>query len=219
MAVKVTVYDTRLEGRTPLGSTSFLSLKVNEGTPLNEFFDQIRKIGQANNGISRLFLMTQVATSGLGGSGDAGLLFCGEGIHNDNVQQFARLTGLVDEIILFQCVDAPTEFEVEHADVIHPELSKTFHGDGDDICRAIAVYSGIRVTVVRESRAYVPDTHSTVYSGYELYCEMGAIDFSDWEGSIITFDEYGNIMNEITNPMTWRNAQGIIHDPRLEPEP
>ena len=45
----------------------------------------------------------------------------------------------------------------------------------------------------------------TTYSGYELYCEMGAVDFSDWEGSIITFDENGNIMNEVTNPLTWRS--------------
>ena len=59
----------------------------------------------------------------------------------------------------------------------------------------------------------------TTYSGYELYCEMGAVDFSDWEGSIITFDENGNIMNEVTNPLTWRDSHGIIHDPRLEPEP
>ena len=219
MPIKVTVYDTRLEGRTPLGSTSFLSLKVNEGTKLDGFFDQIRRIGQQNNGISTLFLMTQIATSGLGGVGDSGLLFCSENIHADNVQQFARLTGLIDQIILFQCVDAPNEFDVEHADVIHPELSKTFHGDGDDLCRAIAVYSRIPITVVREAREYVADAAMTTYSGYELYCETGAIDFSDWEGSIISFDENGNIAQEITNPMSWRDSHGIIHDPRLEPEP
>ncbi len=219
MGIKVTVHDTRLEGRTPLGSTSFISLKVDEGTLLNDFFDQIRLIGQKNNGVSTLFLMTQIATSGLGGAGDSGLLFCQESIHADNVQQFASLHGLVDHIVLFQCVDAPNEFDVEHADVIHPELSKTFHGDGDDLCRAIAVYSGIKVTVVRESQAYVADENLTTYSGYELYCESGAIDYSDWEGSVISFDENGNILDEITNPMSWRNSHGLIHDPRLEPEP
>jgi hypothetical protein len=219
MAKKVTVYDTRLEGRTPLGSTSFISLKVNEGLPLNEFFDQIQFIAQQNNGISTLFLMTQIVTSGLGGAGDAGLLFCKEGVHVDNVQQFARLIGWVDHIVIFQCADAPNEFDVEHADVIHPELSKTFHGDGDDVCKSIAVYSGIKVTVVRESLAYVANENLTTYSGYELYCESGAIDYSDWEGSVISFDENGNILDEITNPMSWRDSHGLIHDPRLEPEP
>lgn len=219
MANKVTVYDNRLEGRTPLGSTTFESIEVNEGTPLNDFFEQIRLFAQHNNGISTLYLMTQVATSGLGGSGDSGLLFCSEGVHADNVRQFARLTGLVDHIVLFQCADAPNEFDVEHGDVIHPELSKTFHGDGDELCREMARCSGIKVTVVREANEYIADAHLTTYSGYELYCEAGAIDYSDWEGSIISFDEYGNILNEVTNPMSWRNSRGLINDPRLEPEP
>ena len=104
MAIKVTVYDTRLDARTPLGSTAYLSLKVNEGTQIIDFFEHIRRLGQINNGISTLYLMTQIATSGLGGAGDAGLIFCHEGIHADNVQEFSRLTGLIDHIFIFQCV-------------------------------------------------------------------------------------------------------------------
>ena len=219
MAIKVTVYDTRLEGRTPLGSTAFLSLEVDEGTRLTDFFDEIDLIAQKNNGISTIFLMTQVATSGLGGGGDSGLLFCTDNVHADNVQQFSRLAGVAEHIVLFQCADARNEFDVEHSDVIHPELSKTFHGDGDDLCRAMAVYSKTKVTVVREAQEYVANDNLTTYSGYELYCEAGAIDFSDWEGSIISFDENGNILDEITNPMSWRNSHGLINDPRLEPEP
>ena len=83
----------------------------------------------------------------------------------------------------------------------------------------MSVYSKTKVTVVREAREYVADDNLTTYSGYELYCEAGAIDFSDWEGSIISFDENGNVLDEITNPMSWRNSHGLIRDPRLEPEP
>ena len=218
MAIKVTVFDTRLEGRTPPGSSSAISFEVQEGTPINDFFNRIGEISKQYKGISTLYLMTQMATTEFGG-GNSGLLFCGDGIHADNVQQFERLAGQVEHIVLFECARSLNAFDIQNADIMHSELSKTFHGDGDELCRAIARSAGAKVTVVREASEYVADDHLTTFSGYELYCEAGAIDFSDWEGSIISFDEYGNILDQVTNPMSWRDSHGLIQDPRLEPEP
>lgn len=215
MPINVTVFDTGIEGRTPLVSSSFITLEVDEGTSLNDFFGEIRHIANTHRGITNLFLITKMARKG-GQREESGLQFGADGINEVTVEQFAAIAGLAEQITIFECANTLNSIDFDHPDVITAELSKTYHGDGNELYQAIAQHSGTKVSVFRESREYAAEAHNSIYSGYEVYCESGPVDFSDWEGSIMLIDETGNVFDEMTNPISWRDSSGSMVDPRLE---
>jgi hypothetical protein len=218
MSTRVMVHDTRLDGRTPLPSSGFMTFEVGDDTPLSDFFNRCRSIAYENDGISTLYIMAHGAEMTFAGEtgGGYGIIFCREYITYDNVENFALLADKVDEIVLLVCAAAATSTDIHVVDMQHPELARTFHGDGNELCRQMAIHAQARVTAAREIQAYASDEHCTTFSGYELYCQPGFIDFGDWEGSVVTYDENGNIVGEWTNPSAWRDAHGVVHDPRLE---
>ena len=94
------------------------------------------------------------------------------------------------------------------------EDSMTAHGDGDELCRQMAIQAHAEVTAAREVQTYSRDEHCTLFS-----CEESAIDFGEWEGTVIIYDSTGNIIAQHHNPSAWRDADGVLHDPRRETDP
>ncbi len=221
MSVNVIVHDTRLEGRTPASSSSFVNFDVGEDTPLQDFLNRCRSIAYERSGISTLYIMAHGVEIPFGDhvGGGYGIMFCQEFIHLDNVEQFALLADKVEHIVLLVCSAAAVSFDISHVDIVRPELSRTFHGDGNELCRQMAIYAQAPVTAAREVQAYSSPEHCTTFAGYELFCSSGIIDFGDWEGSVVQYDALGNITAEWTNPSAWRDSEGTVHDPRLEARP
>lgn len=220
MSVSIVVHDKRLEGRTPVSTPGFMSLDVNEGTPLEYFFDRCRSISEAQRGISTLYIMTHGAKSASAGESDedSGIILCQEFVHLGNVDRFAAMAGIVEHIVLLIFLPAATSFDIHLLETAGPKLSSTFHG-GDELSRQMAIHANARVTAARETQLYAAEEHCTTFAGNEIYCEAGFVDFGEWEGTIIQYDAKGNLLAEWTNPSAWRDSQGVLRDPRLEPRP
>ena len=88
----------------------------------------------------------------------------------------------------------------------------TQHGDGDGLCRQMALAANAEVTAARENQAYSQTEVCRLF-----FCEESAIEFGDWEGPIVVYGRDGNIISEFQNPSAWRGADGVLHDPRLSP--
>lgn len=219
MPISIVANDTRLEGRTPLSTPSFMRLDVNEGTPLEYFFDRCSSISDVQGGISTLYIMAHDAETSFAGSsiGGNGIVFCKELVNFRNVDRFELLADKVKHIVLLICSAAATPFDMHLIDVADPELSRTFHGDGDELCRQMAIHSKAKVTVARETQSYMAEEYCTTFAGFEVYCEGDTVDFGEWEGTIVQYGANGRILAEWTNPREWRDSHGVIHDPRLEP--
>lgn len=219
MPISIVANDTRLEGRTPLSTPGFIKLDVNEGTPLEYFFDRCRSIADTQGGISTLYIMAHDAESSFAGDsvGGDGIVFCKELVNFRNVDRFELLADKVKHIVLLICSRAATPFDMHLIDVGDPELSRTFHGDGDELCRQMAIHAKAKVTVARETQSYMAEEHCTTFSGYEVYCEGDTVDFGEWEGTIVRYDATGRIIAEWTNPRAWRDSHGVMQDSRLEP--
>ncbi|HMJ07456.1 MAG TPA: hypothetical protein VK468_00530 [Pyrinomonadaceae bacterium] len=219
MSINVIVHDTRLDGRTPLSSSSFVNFDVGEDTPLREFFEHCSSIAAAHGGISTLYLMAHGAEMEFAGrvGGGYGIIFCREFIQMDNVAQFTALLDKVEQIVLLVCAAAGTSVDFRRVDVARPELSRTFHGDGNELCRQMAISAHVPVTAAREIQAYSSDESCSTFAGHELFCTSGFIDFGDWEGSVVRFSPNGDIVAQWTNPSAWRDSDGVIHDPRIDP--
>lgn len=217
MAISIVANDARLEGRTPLSTPSFMRLDVNEGTPFDYFLDRCSAIADAQGGISTLYIMAHDAETSFAGSGGNGIIFCKELVNLRTVDRFKQLVDKVKHIVLLICSAPATSFDMHLINVGDPELSRTFHGDGDELCRQMATHAKAKVTAARETQSYMVEEYCTTFEGSEVYCEGDAVDFGEWEGTIVQYDANGRIIAEWTNPRGWRDARGVIHDPRLEP--
>lgn len=219
MSINVIVHDTRLPGRTPLSTSSFANFEVSESTPLSDFFGECETIAEAHGGIATLYIMAHGAEMEFAGhiGGGYGVMFCREFITLDNVGSFERLADKVEQIVLLVCSAAAVSVDITHVDIERPDRSRTFHGDGNELCRQMAINARVPVTAAREVQAYVSDERCITFAGYELLCSSGFIDFGDWEGTVVQYDANGNITAQWTNPSAWRDSAGVLHDPRLEP--
>ena len=219
MAISIVANDARLEGRTPLSTPSFMRLDVNEGTPLDYFLDRCSAIADAQGGISTLYIMAHDAETSFAGSsgGGNGIIFCKELVNLRNVDRFKQLEDKVNHIVLLVCSAPATPFDMHLINVGNPELSRTFHGDGDELCRQMATHAKAKVTIARETQSYMVEEYCTTFAGSEVYCEGDKVDFGEWEGTIVQYDANGRIIAEWTNPRAWRDASGVIRDPRFEP--
>lgn len=218
MPVNVIAHDTRLEGRTPACSSSAVSFEVDGETPIQDFFNRCRSIAVENGGIGDLNIMAHGAELVFGGAnlgGGYGVMFCREFIQLENVTLFALLADRVRHINLYVCSAAAVSPDVHHLDVRHPESGGVWSGDGNELCRRIAIYAQATLTAAIEIQAYSPSDETSSLFGVELF-SVGEIDFGEWEGPVLTYDASGNIIDRQVNPSAWRDADGDIHDPRLE---
>lgn len=198
MAVNVIAHDRRLEGRAPATNMHSFSIEVSEDTPLDEFFNETAEIADAHGGIDVLYIMCH----GLHviAEDTTALQFCHELISYRNVSEFQRLRGKVDRIVLFAC----------HA----AETTMTQSGDGDELCRRIALNAAAEVTAAREVQTYYREEHCSLF-----FCEETAIEFGDWEGEVVVYGRDGSIISRFGNPSVWYDGDGGMHDPRREARP
>lgn len=221
MSVNVIVHDTRLEGNTPPCSVSCVSFSVGEETPIQDFFSRCRSIAVENDGIGDLNIMAhgvELMFAGVNLGGGYGIMFCREYITVDNAGLFALLADRVRHINLFVCAAAAVSPDVNHVDVRHPESAGVWHGDGNEMCRQIAIHAQCSLTASTEIQAFSPSDTTRSLFGIDLY-STGGIDFGEWEGPVLTYDSSGNIIDRQINPSAWRTPDGDVHDPRLETRP
>lgn len=198
MPVNVLVHDTRLEGRTPVSTAATIAFEVGDDTPISEFFERLVRIADENGGIGVLYMMAHgvkvldVDTTAI--------LFCHELISFRNVHLFQQLRDKVDRIVMFACHTA--------------ETSMTRHGDGDELCRHIAMNAHAEVTAAREVQTYSRLERCTL-----IFCDESPIEYGEWEGPVVVYGRDGNIITEFQNPSVWYDTDGDVHDPRLEPRP
>lgn len=198
MSINVIVHDTRLEGRTPVSGSGTVTFEVDDSTPLSDFFDRVVGLSDAHGGIDRLMIMAHGVY--VVDEDTSGIMLCHEFVSHRTVHEFSRLRDKVARIVLFVC----------HA----AETAMTAHGDGDELCRQIALLAQAEVTAAREDQAY------TTFQSCSLFnCEESAIEFGEWEGPVVVYGPDGNIVYEFRNPSAWRDAAGVLHDPRIEARP
>jgi hypothetical protein len=203
MPINVTAHDTRLEGRTPLSSSTCICIEVSEETPIQNFFDQVLTISREHSGVARLTIMAHGVTFTMGTPNteddSSGIQFCNPPISYQNIHLFHQLRGSVDRIVLHVC----------HA----AENTMTAHGDGDELCRQMALEAQVEVTAARENQIYTTHTRGIIFT------EEAPIEFGEWEGSVVVYDRNGNLIAEFNNPSGWTDSDGVLHDPRVDPEP
>ena len=198
MPINVIFHDTRLEGRTPVSTSSTRSFEVDGDTPTSEFFEHVISLSNENNGIGTLYIMAHgVRVLDLHTSA---IKFTHDFISYQNVHLFQQLREKVERIVLFVC----------HAS----ETDLTTHGDGDELCRQMARNAQAEVTAARENQAYLSVESCGLFS-----CEEAAIDFGEWEGPVVVYDRNGVIIAQYNNPSSWRDTEGVMHDPRVDPNP
>lgn len=198
MPVNVVVHDTRLEGRTPASTSGTIAFDVNDSTPLGDFFDRVVQISDNHSGVRTLYIMAHGVH--VVSEDTTAIQFCREYISHRTVHLFDRLKEKIERIVLFVC----------HAS----ETSMTTRGDGDEMCRQMAMLAEVEVVAAREVQAYTRIEQCTLFS-----CEETAIEFGEWEGTVVVYDRTGNIIAEYSNPSAWRDDEGGLHDPRFEPNP
>jgi hypothetical protein len=203
MPINVTAHDTRLEGRTPLSTSGSISIEVSEETPIQDFFDHLLTISREHSGIGTLSIMAHGVRYTMGtpnvGDDSTGIQFCNPPISYQNIHLFHQLRDSVDRIVLHVC----------HA----AEETMTTHGDGDELCRQMAVEAQAEVTAARENQIYATHTRGIIFT------EEAPIEFGEWEGSVVVYDRNGNLIAEFNNPSGWSDLDGVLHDPRVDPEP
>jgi len=199
MSVDVVAHDTRLEGATPISTSRTITFEVDDSTHITDFFDRVVNIADEHGGIATLYIMCHGVH--VQKQDTTALLFCHELIAYTTVHHFQRLRDKVDRIVVFAC----------HA----AESTMTRHGDGDELCRYIALNAHAEVTAAREDQTYY---HPQRCFGVFCY-EDGPIEYGEWEGPIVVYGRDGNIIAEYQNPSAWHDEDGAIHDPRLEPQP
>ncbi len=198
MPIDVIAHDTRLEGRTPAATSSATAVEVSEDTELSEFFDQVISIADNHGGLGTLSIMAHGVT--VTGDDTTAIMFCRDLISFRTVHQFERLRDKVDRIVLFAC----------HA----AESGMTRHGDGDELCRHIAMHAHAEVTAAREDQAYASSQDC-----FLTFCDESALEFGEWEGPVVVYSRDGNIISEFQNPSIWRDSDGAVHDPRIGHNP
>ncbi len=198
MPINVIAHDVRLEGRTPLSTSGSISFEVDEHTRMREFIARTLTIANENNGIGNLYIMAHGVY--FRDDDTSAIEFTGDLISFRTIHMFQQLRDKIDRIILFVC----------HA----AEEDMSSHGDGDELCRQMAMNAHAEVTAARESQAYLSVEDCTLFS-----CEEAAIEFGEWEGPVVVYDRNGMIIARYSNPSSWHDASGVIHDPRIDPSP
>ena len=219
MSINVIAHDLRLEGRTPVMTSSSLSFEVDEDTPIQHFFDRCRSIAQQHEGIDILSIMAHGLEFRFDGEvlgGGYGIEFCRELVRLENVDLFAMLADKVRHIDLYVCLAAAVSPGIHHADVRHPEDGGIWSGDGNELCRQIAIRSQASVTASSDLQAYRgAEGEGPPVFGHSLYT-FGDMNFGEWEGTVLTYNSSGVIIDRRVFPTAWRTADGQVHDPRLE---
>lgn len=198
MPINVIAHDTRLEGRTPVAISGSIAFEVGEHTRMREFIDRTLAIATEHNGIGNLYIMAHGVT--IPSDDSSAILFTGDLISYRTVHMFRDLQDKIDRIILFVCHAAETDM--------------SSHGDGDELCRQMALYSRAEVTAALESQAYSSVEHCVLF-----FCEEEPIEFGEWEGPVVVFGRDGVIIARYNNPSAWHDANGVFHDPRVDPNP
>jgi len=195
MPANLIAHDTRLEGRTPSGSRDTLTIDVDESTPLEEFFDNAVELALANVGLNRLSIMAHgVYVRDLD---TIAIQFCTEYISFQTAHYFSRLRGLVDHIVLYVCNAAETEM--------------TRRGDGDELCRQIAITANAEVTAARERQEYT----SVEVCHFFVDCDTTPIEFGDWEGEVVHYGRDGRVLAEFGEPTRHASPAPTSSDPRF----
>ena len=197
MPVNVIAHDTRLEGRTPTTTSGTIAFEVGDATPISDFFRRVIQISDGHSGIRTLYIMAHGTI--VREEDTNAIMFCHEYISYRNIHLFGQLRDKVERIVLYVC----------HAS----ETSMTSHGDGDELCRQMAMQAHAEVTAAREVQTYESE-ECGLFS-----CEEADIDFGEWEGTVIVYDSSGNIIAQYHNPSAWHDADGELHDPRRETDP
>ena len=222
MSINVIAHDLRLEGRTPAVTSSCVSFEVDEDTPIQQFFDRCRSIAYENDGIGTLSIMAHGLELRFAGEvlgGGYGIQFCRDLITLNNVNLFALLADKVRHIDLHVCYAAAVSPDVHHVDVGHPETSEVWSGDGNELCRQMAIRSQVSVTASSDLQAYGENEGGgPPVFGNSLYT-IGDMHFDEWEGTVLTYNSSGEIIDRRVFPTAWRTPDGEVHDPRLESRP
>lgn len=221
MAINVIVHDTRLIGRTPSVTSSALSFEVDEDTPLQRFFDRCRAIAVENDGIDILSIMAHGVELRFGGEvlgGGYGIMFCHEYITLQNVELFALLAEKVRHIDLYVCFAAAVSPDVHHVDLRHPGSDGVWSGDGNEMCRQMAIHAHASVTASADLQAYREADEDHQLAGISLFT-VGDMAFGEWEGTVLTYNSSGEIIDRRVYPTAWRTPDGVVHDPRTETRP
>lgn len=227
MPTDVLFHDQRLEGLTPASTAGLLTVGVDDGTPLQTFFNRVIEISRNYGGIGNLKIMAH-GLEGYDHEGGYGILFCRENINLETIGQagdeeagiapsgFGLIRDMVETITLYVCASAASSRSITLTD------GTTISGNGFEMCRRIAVNARAAVVASSEAQAYdsTPTAVRTFGSPNDPtgYC-VGTpralpLDFGEWEGRVYTFNEYGNIIQETVYPSAWRDGDGVIHDPR-----
>jgi len=173
MAVNLIAHDARLEGRTPSASRDTFTIDVDESTSLESFFDQAVEIALGHVGISRLSIMAHGLY--VRDLDTTAIQFCAKMISYQTVNQFGRLRGLVDHIVLYVCHAAETHM--------------TRRGEGDELCRQMALAANAEITAARERQIY-----TSVERCSFIECESPSIEFGDWEGAVVHYGRDGPVI-------------------------
>jgi len=198
MPINVIAHDIRLEGRTPLSTSGSISFQVDEHTRMREFIAHTLEIANEHNGIGILYIMAHGVT--IRDERTSAIQFTGDLISFRTIHMFRQLRDKIDRIILFVCHAAETDL--------------TEFGDGDELCRHMAMNAHAEVTAARESQAYLRVEDCRLFS-----CEEAAIEFGEWEGPVVVYDRNGMIIARYNNPSVWHDSDGVMHDPRVDPNP
>ena len=222
MSINVVAHDLRLEGRTPAITSSSLSFEVDEDTPIQHFFDRCRSIAYENDGIDILSIMAhglELRFAGEVMGGGYGIQFCRELIRLDNIDLFALLADKVRHIDLHVCFAAAVSPDVHHADIRHPETDGVWSGDGNELCRQMAIRAQASVTASTDLQAFgEAEGAGPPVFGHSLYT-FGDMHFDEWEGTVLTYNSSGEIIDRRVFPTAWRTSDEEVHDPRLEERP
>lgn len=220
MAVSVLVFDKRLESRSPLPPHTFTTLEVDESTPLDYFLNRCKEVAEQQGGISTLYIMAHGAEAGFTAEIDGGyrLLFCQEELNLDTVQRFSILAGHVEHIIMLVFAVPATSWDIYNVDIDLSALSSTFHSDGNELARQIAVHAKTKVAVAKETQRFSAEDYQSSFAGYEVRADSGDVDFGDWEGMSVQFNAKGDMTEQWSFPSLWRDKKGAVQDPRLETE-
>jgi hypothetical protein len=198
MPVDVIAHDTRLEDRTPVSLASAITIEVDDEMSLRSFVDRLDRIAEDRHGIGTLYILAQGETDAADDS--SSVMFCHDQINDQTVNHFARLGGKVESIVLLTTHEAGS--------------GMNRHGDGEELCRQIALITKAEVTAARnESESVNGESRGLTY------CDGSALEFGEWEGPVVVYGANGYITAEYQNSGIRRDQSGMVQDPRIELAP
>lgn len=189
MPSSMLVHDTRLAGTAPAIAPN--TFRVNGSTPIRDALGWISSYARMNKGLTQLSIMCHGYESGVhdGRTGTStmdlgfGLQFCREGLTLANVEQTARLDGLVELIVLYACGPARTR----------PGFKGTV-ADGSELCSELAAWSGAEVVAAVQTQYYVMEPPAGFLRRFFRIGAQDTINFGPWEGELYRFSPDGTVM-------------------------